>query len=143
VPRALRPFPRACSIDMASSSSEMLWSKSPNSLLTIDVSGTGCSERSICHALIFLAVERIRGYCGRVFVSSSILCCVECKKSGSLKNLESVSSPKPERCVGFESLGGGDGDGMSLGLWLKLRDSSRRVRAFPALLGGEDCIICN
>ncbi|KAI4252455.1 MAG: hypothetical protein LQ352_004285 [Teloschistes flavicans] len=86
-------------------------SKSPNSFLTIDVSGTSCSERSICHALIFFAVDRMRGYCGRVFVSSSILCWVEYNTSGlSVKKLDE-SSPKPERCVGFESLGGGDGDG--------------------------------
>lgn len=95
----------------------------------------------MCHALTFFAVDRIRGYCGRVFVSSSILCCVECRKSGSLKNSELVSSSKPDLWVGFESLGGGDGEGMSLGLWPKLRESSRRVRAFPALLGGEDCIV--
>jgi hypothetical protein len=52
-----------------------------------------------------------------------------------------VSVPKPECLVGFESLGGGDGEGMSLGLWLRLRESSRSVRAFPSLLGGEDCIM--
>jgi hypothetical protein len=82
----------------------------------------------------------MRGNCGRVFVSSSILCCVEWRQSGSSKKLP-VSVPKPECLVGFESLGGGDGEGMSLGLWLRLRESSRSVRAFPSLLGGEDCIM--
>lgn len=48
--------------------------------------------------------------------------------------------PKPERCVGFESLGGGDGEAMFLGLWLRLRDSSRIARAFPSLVGGDDCM---
>jgi hypothetical protein len=61
--------------------------------------------------------------------------------SGSSKKLD-VSVPKPECLVGFESLGGGDGEGISRGLWLKLRESSRRVRAFPALVGGDDCIVC-
>jgi hypothetical protein len=51
--------------------------------------------------------------------------------------------PKPECLVGFESLGGGEGEGMSRGLWLKLRESARSVAAFPALLGGDDCIACN
>jgi hypothetical protein len=62
------------------------------------------------------------------------------RTSGSSKKLD-VSVPNPECLVGLESLGGGDGEGMSLGLWLKLRESSRRVRAFPSLLGGEDCIM--
>lgn len=66
--------------------------------------------------LIFLAVERMRGYCGSVlFVSSSNLCCVDMRISGSSKNLD-VSVPNPVCFVGFESLGGGDGDGMSRGL---------------------------
>ena len=95
----------------------------------------------MCQALIFFAVERMRGYCGSVLVSSSILCCVDMRMSGSLKKLD-VSVPKPECLVGFESLGGGEGEGMSRGLWLRLRESSRRVRAFPSLLGGEDCIAC-
>ena len=84
----------------------------------------------------------MRGNCGSVFVSSSILCCVDMRRSGSSKKL-SVSVPNPECLVGFESLGGGDGEGMSRGLWLKLRESSRSVRAFPALWGGDDCIAYN
>ena len=71
-----------------------------------------------------------------------MLCCVDMRMSGSLKKLD-VSVPNPECLVGFESLGGGEGEGMSRGLWLRLRDSSRRVRAFPSLLGGEDCIACS
>lgn len=82
----------------------------------------------------------MRGYCGSVFVSSAKFCCVDMRISGSLEKLE-VSVPKPECFVGFESLGGGDGDGMLRGLWLKLRESSRIVRAFPMLVGGEDCIV--
>lgn len=93
----------------------------------------------MCHVLTFFAVERMRGYCGRVFVSSSMLCCVDMRTSGSLKKLD-VSVPNPECLVGLESLGGGDGDAMFLGLWLKLRESSRIARAFPSLVGGEDCI---
>jgi hypothetical protein len=77
-----------------------------------------------------------------VFVSSARLCCVDMRKSGSSKKLD-VSVPKPECLVGFESLGGGEGEGMSRGLWLKLRESARSVAAFPALLGGDDCIACN
>ena len=82
----------------------------------------------------------MRGYCGSVLVSSAKFCCVDMRTSGSLKKLD-VSVPNPECLVGFESLGGGEGDGMFRGLWLKLRESSRMVRAFPMLVGGEDCIV--
>ena len=51
-----------------------------------------------------------------------------------------VSVPNPKCWVGLESDGGGDGDSMFLGLWLRLRESSRIARAFPSLVGGEDCI---
>ena len=30
---------------------------------------------------------------------------------------------------------------MLRGLWLRLRESSRIVRAFPMLVGGDDCIV--
>ncbi len=50
------------------------------------------------------------------------------------------SVPKPECFVGFESLGGGEGDVMFRGLWFRLRESSLIARAFPSLFGGEDCI---
>jgi hypothetical protein len=65
--------------------------------------------------LIFFAVDRMRGYCGSVFVSSAMLCCVDIRTSESLKKLV-VSVPKPECLVGLESLGGGDGEGISRGL---------------------------
>lgn len=93
------------------------------------------------HWFIFFAVERIRGYCGNVSVASAKCCCVDIRTSGSLKKLD-VSVPNPERLVGFESLGGSDGDGMFRGLWPKLRESSRIERACPILVGGEDCIVC-
>lgn len=69
----------------------------------------------MCQAFCFFAVERIRGYCGSVFVSSSILCCVDMRMSGSSKKLD-VFVPKRERCVGSESLAGGEGDVMLRGL---------------------------
>lgn len=59
--------------------------------------------------------------------------------SGSLKKFD-VSVSKPECLVGLESLGGGEGDAIFRGLWLRLRESSRMARAFPSLVGGEDCI---
>jgi hypothetical protein len=90
--------------------------------------------------LTFFAVDRIRGSCGRVFVSSPKLCCVDARKFGSLKNSD-VLVPNPECWVGFESLGSGEGDVTFLGLWLRLRESSLIARAFPSLVGGEDCIV--
>lgn len=81
----------------------------------------------------------MRGYCGSVFVSSSNLCCVDMRTSGSLKKSVDVSV-KPEFFVGFESLRGGEGAEMALGLWLRLRESSRIARDLPSLVGGEDCI---
>src|SRR5690242_19818403 len=122
------------------SSSEMLWSKSANSLFTMEVSGLICSERIGCHEVIFFAVERMRGYCGNVLVSSTKFCCVDMRTSGLLKKFD-VSVPNPECLVGFESLGSGVGDGMLRGLWIKLRESSRMLRAFPMLVGGDECII--
>jgi hypothetical protein len=95
----------------------------------------------MCQALTFFAVDRIRGNCGSVFVPSSKLCCVDARKSGSLKKLDVLVPPNPECWVGFESLGGGEGDVTFLGLWLRLRESSLIARAFPSLVGGEDCIV--
>ena len=94
----------------------------------------------MCQALTFFAVDRMRGNCGSVFVSSPKLCCVDARKSGLLKNWD-VLVPNPECCVGFESLGGGEGDVTFLELWLRLRESSRIARAFPSLVGGDDCIV--
>ena len=133
--RLLRRPPRPCSIDK-SSSSDMPWSKSRNCLFTNEVSGPR-SERSCCQRPAFLAVDRIAGYCGNVFVSSSMRCCVDINKSSLFHEMELCDIC----CVGFESLGGGDSDGIVPGLWL--RESSLRARAFPSLVGGDDCIVRN
>lgn len=82
----------------------------------------------------------MRGYCGSVSVASTKFCCVDMRKSGSLAKSD-VWVPNPERLVGLESLGANEGDGMLRGLWLRLRESSRIVRAFPMLVGGDDCIV--
>jgi hypothetical protein len=73
-----------------------------------------------------------------VFVSSSKRCCVDCNTSSLFQKSVIVSIC----CVGFESLGGGEGEGMDRVLWpFMLRESSRMARAFPSLRGGEDCIM--
>lgn len=69
--------------------------------------------------------------------SSSIRCCVDIINSSSFQSSVLVRNC----CVGLESLGGGDTEGMFRGLWLKLRESSRIARAFPSAFGGEDCIV--
>jgi hypothetical protein len=68
------------------------------------------------------------------------LCCVDIRTSGSLKK-SSVVSPKPERLVGFDSLGAEWTDEIERWLWFKLWESSRIALAFPSLYGGDDCIV--
>lgn len=58
----------------------------------------------------------MRGNLGSVFVSSTMLCCVEWTMSGLSQNWDVSVTPNPDRWVGFESVGNGDGDSMFLGL---------------------------